>query len=68
MTKTVTLIDPPSGWKYGFPKILPEDIEDKDIMKWLMENGYPEWEIKSCGNHFYCRYWNRELDENGELV
>jgi len=57
----ILIIDPPSGWKYGFPKELPQDI--KDTKKWLVENGYPQHEIDSCGDHFYCRYWEREVDE-----
>ena len=53
--KSVKMIDPPSGWKYGFPKPIPEDV--KDELKWLVENGYPQEEIDSCGKHFWCRYW-----------
>ena len=52
------IIDPPSGWKYGFPKPIPNDI--KDVIPWLVENGYPQKEIDNLGEHFYCRYW--ELD------
>jgi hypothetical protein len=55
----VTIIDPPSGWMYGFPKILPDGITDK--IKWLTENGYPQYEIDNCGDHFYCRYWEEEV-------
>lgn len=55
------MIDPPSGWKYGFPKELPQDV--KDTKKWLVENGYPQHEIDSCGDYFYCRYWEQEVDE-----
>ena len=42
-------IDPPSGWKYGFPKeINIEDYESKDfnLDKWLLTNGYPKEEIE----------------------
>lgn len=49
------MIDPPSGWLYGFPKPIPEDI--KNVKKWLTENGYPQSEIDALGEHFYCRYW-----------
>jgi len=38
-TKQVVYIDPPSGWEFGFPKVLPDDVEDVDA--WLIENGYP---------------------------
>jgi hypothetical protein len=56
----VEYIDPPSGWKYGFPKVLPESVED--VMKWLVENGYPQHEIDRCGKHFYCRHWEEEVE------
>ena len=28
MTKLVTMIDPPSGWKFGFPKVIPDNFEN----------------------------------------
>jgi hypothetical protein len=55
-------IDPPSGWRYGFPKEISSDI--KDVKTWLVENGYPQEEIDSYGDNFYCRYFNYEDDEN----
>ena len=55
------IIDPPSGWKYGFPKPIPDDI--KDARPWLVENGYPQKLIDELGEHFYCRYWNKEDEE-----
>lgn len=58
MKKTVRMIDPPSGWKYGFPKPIPNDVEN--VLEWLIREGYPEKEIKACGDHFYCRYWEKE--------
>ena len=48
-------IDPPSGWMYGFPKEVPEDVID--TIEWLVVNGYPQQEIDSLGKHFYCRFW-----------
>lgn len=57
--KNVTMIDPPSGWKYGFPKVLP-DPKPENVLQWLISNGYPQSEIDSCGQHFYCRYWEQE--------
>lgn len=54
----VTMVDPPSGWRYGFPKALPEDYpEGESIVPWLLSEGYPQEEIDKCGKHFYCRYW-----------
>ena len=52
------MIDPPSGWKYGFPKPIPEDRR-KDSLVWLVEQGYPQEEIDALGEYFYCRYWEQ---------
>jgi hypothetical protein len=58
----VTMIDPPSGWKYGFPKIIPKEAQGRGL-EWLLEQGYPQWEIDKLKNSFYCRYWETEIDE-----
>ncbi len=50
------IIDPPSGWLYGFPKPIPENRR-KDSIAWLIEQGYPKGLIDSFGEHFYCKYW-----------
>lgn len=55
------MIDPPSGWKYGFPKELPKGTVD--VLAWLVENGYPQKEIDRMGDNFYCGHWNQE-EEN----
>jgi len=52
-----TYIDPPSGWKYGFPKVLP-DPTPEDIRSWLIENGYPERDVDFALQ--YCRMWQDE--------
>ena len=52
----VKMIDPPSGWKYGFPKALP-DSEPVNIIEWLAENGYPQEEIDRLGEYFFFRQW-----------
>jgi hypothetical protein len=52
------IIDPPSGWKYGFPKPIPEDRR-YDSLTWLVEQGYPQHLIDELGEHFYCRYWEQ---------
>lgn len=49
-------IDPPSGWKYGFPKIYDRDV-DGNCREWMLKNGYPQKEIDACGDHFYVRQW-----------
>jgi hypothetical protein len=59
--KIVKMIDPPSGWKYGFPKVLPDDVTDN--LKWLVENGYPQSEIDSFDDMFVCRHWFEAEEE-----
>jgi hypothetical protein len=52
------MIDPPEGWRYGFPKEIPEDVDN--TRKWLIENGYPEKEIEALGDYFFVRGWYEE--------
>lgn len=58
----VHMIDPPGGWKYGFPKAMPNP-EPADFYGWLVSEGYPQKEIDSMGEHFYCRQWEEEIPE-----
>ena len=55
------IIDPPSGWRYGFPKPIPDDITDHNA--WLVENGYPQSLIDELGEYFFCRYWDAPDNE-----
>jgi hypothetical protein len=67
MDKQPVWIDPPSGWRYGFPKIWNPNT-DSDMHKWLVDNGYPEIEITSMGEYFFIRAWDateEELDGQG---
>jgi hypothetical protein len=62
--KMVTMIDPPSGWKYGFPKVLPQKFDTWEEQKaWLVSEGYPDKEIVSHGEYFFCRYWEEEVEQ-----
>lgn len=36
------LIDPPSGWAYGFPVKIKSDYTEQDYINLLKEKGYPE--------------------------
>ena len=49
------MIDPPSGWRYGFPKEMPEDLKPEDINEWLVLNGYPKEMIDDLGEYFHYR-------------
>lgn len=55
----VLYCDPPSGWKYGFPKPFPSE-RPSDFNAWLVENGYPQEEIDAHGEYFYCRYFFKD--------
>ena len=54
----VLMCDPPSGHRYGFPKPVPADLTN--TVEWLVSNGYPQSQIDSWGDHFYCRYYEIE--------
>ncbi len=56
------MCDPPSGWVYGFPKPIPEE-RIKDVIAWLIEEGYPKSIIDELGEYFHCRYWEEPEDK-----
>jgi len=65
----ITMCDPPSGWKYGFPKAIPESyikrmLTEKDgswLRDWLLEEGYPESDIELALKH--SRYWEEDVED-----
>lgn len=46
-------VDPPSGWRYGFPKVWNKKTHP-DMKAWLVENGYPEKAAQS--GELICRF------------
>lgn len=60
--ETGIVIDPPSGWKYGFPKLLPTNMDGIDIYDWLIENGYPKEEADKFPEGIPCRYWESVVE------
>ena len=56
------MVDPPSGWKYGFPKAKPDDATN--LIAWLLSEGYPQSEIDKMGSSFFIRAWE-EMDHDG---
>jgi len=48
------MVDPPSGWRYGFPKVYLKD-RDGDLGEFLAVNGYPRSEIDFALR--YLRMW-----------
>ena len=49
-------IDPPQGWKYGFPKDFDPYL-DPPLRQWLVEQGYPQELIEAAGSGFSVRTW-----------
>jgi hypothetical protein len=50
----MTLYDPPSGWRYGFPKPY-KPLEGESLKETLLRDGYPQKEIDR-GGHKHCRF------------
>jgi len=57
------MIDPPSGWRYGFPKELPKEVKPEDINDWLVTEGYPKEIIDDLGEFFHFRVWEKPEEE-----
>ena len=53
-----TMVDPPSGWRYGFPKELKEGVSYLDLLR---DSGYPEEDIDLALK--YCRTWTEGEDD-----
>jgi len=47
-------IDPPEGWKYGFPKSVTQEEykQISSLKEWCIGNGYPKEEADKYGNYF----------------
>ena len=65
MNNKVTMVDPDEGWRYGFPKVLPEELKGKDITEWLIQEGYPvveieKWKTSTLG-YIPIRTWETEI-------
>lgn len=63
---TRTLIDPPDGWRYGFPKRLPNHITTQSSLReWLEKEGYPSNDLDFAMEHSrYIQY----VDEPHRIV
>lgn len=56
----VMIVDPPSGWMYGFPKRVENYDSPND--EWFLANGYPQ-ELIDQGMLQYCRFWFEESND-----
>ena len=51
----IQLIDPPSGWKYGFPKMyIP--FEGESMIDYCVRKGYPRSEANALDDSFNCQF------------
>ena len=56
----VIMFDPPKGWAFGFPKVMPEKCigNVEELKGWLLENGYPFEMLDLAVKH--SRMWEQE--------
>ena len=52
-------VDPPEGWKYGFPAIY-DPVNDGKMRDWIVRKGYPLLTIKEYGDSWAVRCWSAE--------
>jgi hypothetical protein len=52
-------VDPPEGWKYGFPAIYDPNT-DGQLSDWIVRKGYPLQTIKEYGDAWAVRCWPAE--------
>lgn len=53
------MVDPPEGWKYGFPKEYDKE-KDGDMLEWMVKEGYPRERILAYGEYFYVRFISKQ--------
>ena len=63
-TKKTLVIDPPEGWRYGFPKPIPSEVMKSDTLLriWLAGENYPDVELALK----HSRYWETEIGDDDE--
>lgn len=53
------MIDPPGGWKYGFPKPYPKTTDE--YIELLISSGYPEKDLDLALR--YSKYFYEEIED-----
>lgn len=57
------VVDPPSGWMYGFPKpVIDTEWFRIDPEGWYKSKGYPQSLIDE-GMLKYCRHWEEDIED-----
>lgn len=63
----ITIYDPPSGWRYGFPRVYAP-LPGESINDTLRRDKYPQAEIDIWGEEGVpCRFWEQEVDKPERL-
>ena len=57
----VRMVDPPGGWKYGFPKEYTPKYR-QSYADWLAEQGYPKHDIPLAVQH--SRWWDADISDS----
>jgi hypothetical protein len=55
---TPVVVDPPSGWMYGFPRVY-DRIKDGKLSDFYLRHGYPKEDIE-----FACKYTRSWFDDD----
>lgn len=64
MEATKLVVDPPSGWRYGFPMVWDKE-KQPELREFLKEKGYPEDDLEFALSHI--RMWFPEEEtKNGD--
>jgi len=51
----ITFVDPPEGWRYGFPKPYPHGNDYSKLREWFLSEGYPEKDIELALKYSWYR-------------
>jgi hypothetical protein len=65
MQSNMIWVDPPEGWKYGFPAIYDPE-KDGQMSEWIVRKGYPLLTIKEYGDAWAVRCWPVEVKPSDE--
>ena len=65
MQSSMIWVDPPEGWKYGFPAIYDPE-KDGQMSEWIVRKGYPLLTIKEYGDAWAVRCWPVEVKPSDE--
>jgi hypothetical protein len=58
-------VDPPEGWKFGFPAIY-DPATDGQMRDWILSKGYPKQIIQEYGDVWAVRCWAAEEPEGNK--